>query len=183
MLSKALARVGPLELPDRSAVDFPLYLARAVVGQQLSVKAAASIWRRVEAVCDGLDRAESFHESRTDVLRGCGLSAAKVKTLTAIAQFEADNGLCTERLRQMSAQARAAHLTQIWGVGQWTADMANIFWFAERDIWPEGDVTARKTLERLTSKRRKTVRSAARFAPYRSYLTFSLWQIADAPPD
>jgi DNA-3-methyladenine glycosylase II len=61
--------------------------------------------------------------------------------------------------------------------------MVNLFYFGEEDIWPEGDVTARKTLISLTSKRRKTVRSAERFAPYRSYLALYMWRWVDARPD
>jgi DNA-3-methyladenine glycosylase II len=125
---------------------------------------------------------DAFCSSREEVLRGCGLSGAKVKTLNAIANAVEEDGLCGRNLRAMDPVARAEALTGIWGIGRWPADMANIFWFGESDIWPDGDVTARKTLERLTSKRRKTVRTAARFAPYRSYLTLAMWQIADAPP-
>ena len=154
-----------------------------MAGQQLSVKAAQSIWGRVEEANDGLTLADAFCASRHDVLRGCGLSGAKVKTLNAISTAMQEDRLCTETLRSLNADARAEQLTQIWGIGKWTADMANIFWFGETDIWPDGDVTARKTLERLTSKRHKTVRTAARFAPYRSYLTLAMWRVADAPPE
>ena len=57
-----------------------------------------------------------------------------------------------------------------------------MFWFGEEDIWPDGDVAARKTLEKLTSARRKTHRTALRFAPYRSYLALYMWQWVDAKP-
>ena len=92
-------------------------------------------------------------------------------------------GLDAEYLTTLSAQQRAAHLTSLWGIGQWTADMMNMFYFGEEDIWPDGDVAARKTLERLTSPRRKTVRTAARFAPYRSRLAIYMWRWLDAEPD
>lgn len=85
-------------------------------------------------------------------------------------------------LMPLHASQRSDRLTQLWGVGQWTANMMNIFYFGEPDIWPNGDVTARKTLEKLTSKRRKTINTAARFAPYRSYLAFHMWRYVDAGP-
>ncbi|MFW5661933.1 MAG: DNA-3-methyladenine glycosylase 2 family protein, partial [Oceanicaulis sp.] len=88
-----------------------------------------------------------------------------------------------DHLQSLDAEARAAELVTIWGVGRWTADMANMFWFAEPDVWPDGDVAARKTLEKLTSSRRSTVRTAARFAPHRSYLAYCMWRRADAKPD
>lgn len=181
-LSHAMDRAGPADLPRRDGTPFPEYLARAVAGQQLSVIAARSIWTRVEQAGEGAPLLSGFIERRAGVLRGCGLSNAKVKTLIAIAEAVNDGRLESHHLRSLDAEARSATLTTIWGVGRWTADMANMFWFGEPDIWPDGDVAARKTLERLTSARRKTVRTAARFAPYRSHLAYYMWRIVDAKP-
>ena len=183
-LHQSLQRQGPLASWSAPDTPFPVSLSRSVAGQQLSVKAAASIWARVAALSPSPESLlEVFCEDRLGDLRGCGLSGAKVKTLIAIAAANKDGLLETEVMRAQSAQDRADRLVQIWGVGQWTAGMANIFYFGEADIWPDGDVTARKTLEKLTSKRRKTVRTASRFAPYRSYLARYMWRHADAPPD
>ena len=86
-------------------------------------------------------------------------------------------------MRALSVADRNERLTALWGVGPWTADMMNMFYFGEADIWPDGDLAARKTLEGLTSKRRKTVRTAAHFKPYRSWLALYMWAHLDAPPD
>lgn len=183
-LHHSIARQGVLTPWTSSKVAFPLSLCRSVAGQQLSVKAAASIWARVEALGEAPEGLlDLFHEGQAERMRACGLSGAKVKTLIAIAETNRQGALEADVLREMTPQARSDRLVDIWGVGRWTADMANIFYFGEPDIWPDGDVTARKTLEKLTSKRRKTVRTAARFAPYRSYLARYMWRHADAPPD
>lgn len=182
-LANAIARLGPVHLPVRDETPFPEYLARAVAGQQLSVTAARTIWGRVQTACSGAPLLEAFHEGRAEVLRACGLSGAKVKTLMAIGEAARAGGLDEKTLRALPPDERAGQLTSLWGVGQWTADMANLFWFGEEDIWPEGDVTARKTLVRLTSPRRKTVRTAERFAPHRSYLALYMWRWVDARPD
>lgn len=183
-LHQAIEQQGAIEPWAPPQAPFPVSLCRSVAGQQLSVKAAASIWARVQRLSDHPEGLlDAFHPERREALRGCGLSGAKVKTLIAIADARREGWLDTEVLRALNAQARSDRLVQIWGVGRWTADMANIFYFGEPDIWPDGDVTARKTLEKLTSKRRKTVRTAARFAPYRSYLARYMWRHADAPPD
>ena len=181
-LADALAALGPAELPVRDDTPFPEYLARAVAGQQLSVKAARSIWGRVETACADAPLVEAFCARRGKDLRACGLSNAKVKTLLAIGEAARAGRLEGDALRALEPHQRAAELTALWGVGQWTADMANMFWFGEEDIWPDGDVAARKTLERLTSPRRKTVRTAQRFAPYRSYLALYMWRWVDARP-
>ncbi|MEQ8406196.1 MAG: DNA-3-methyladenine glycosylase 2 family protein [Oceanicaulis sp.] len=182
-LAEAMKRVGPAPLPRRDETPFPDYLARAVAGQQLSVIAARSIWTRVEAAAEGAPLLEGFQAGRAEALRACGLSNAKVKTLIAIADAVKDGRLDPDHLANMNAQDRANALSTIWGVGQWTADMANMFWFGEEDVWPDGDVAARKTLARLTSPRRKTVRTAARFAPHRSHLAYYMWRIVDAKPE
>jgi len=182
-LHRVLARLGPLEFPQRDGTPFPDYLCRAIAGQQISVKAARSIWARVEASAGEAPLLEHFVEANTETLRGCGLSGAKAKTIIAIADTHRTVGLDADELRALSVPERTARLTAMWGVGQWTADMMNMFYFGEPDIWPDGDVAARKTLERLTSKRRKTVRTAERFRPYRSWLALYMWAHVDAPPD
>lgn len=98
----------------------------------------------------------------------------------AIAAAFTQGQLDATALAQLSQTDRVKQLTKIWGIGQWTADMMGIFYFGDPDIWPDGDVTARKTLEKLTSKRRKTVRTAARFLPYRSYLALHMWKNVDS---
>jgi DNA-3-methyladenine glycosylase II len=182
-LHRVLARLGPLEFPRRDGVAFPEYLCRAIAGQQISVKAAQSIWARVEASAGDAPLLDHFVTADVETLRGCGLSGAKAKTIIAIADTHRTVGLDAEELRALSVAERTARLTAMWGVGQWTADMMNMFYFGEPDIWPDGDVAARKTLERLTSKRRKTVRTAERFRPYRSWLALYMWAHVDAPPD
>jgi DNA-3-methyladenine glycosylase II len=181
-LATAIARTGPVELIPRQDLPLPERLCRAVAGQQLSVKAAASIWNRVVASAEGKSLIDHFATVDPQVLRNCGLSGAKTKAMGAIAAAALAGDLEAERLKGMKTEERTQRLIQIWGVGQWTADMLNIFYFGDLDIWPEGDTTARKTLERLTSKRRKTMRTAARFAPYRSYLALYMWRQADAAP-
>ena len=180
-LADAIAHTKPLQLTPRKDSPFPERLCRAVAGQQLSVKAAASIWSRVVDSAADQPLIDYFATASPDTLRGCGLSAAKVKAMRAIALATLSNQLNEELLRELDHEERTQCLTEIWGVGQWTADMMGIFYFGDPDIWPDGDTTARKNLERLTSRRRKTVRTAARFAPYRSYLALYMWHQADTP--
>lgn len=161
---------------------FPVVLCRAVAGQQLSVRAAQTIWGRVLERVGEVDLVDYLGGRCTQQLRSCGLSGAKAKAMQAIAQAARGGELDAKELEKLPHEQRVHRLTEIWGVGQWTADMMGIFYFGDRDIWPDGDVTARKTLERLTSKRRKTLRTAERFAPYRSYLALHMWQHADATP-
>ena len=181
-LTQAIASTGPVHFaPDRSS-PFADRLCRAIAGQQLSIKAARSIWTRVRSGCNG-PLAEHLAEVDPQVLRACGLSAAKARSVRGVAQASIDGLLDADELSQLNPAARSKRLTALWGVGQWTADMMGIFYFGDPDIWPDGDVTARKTLARLTSPRRKTTRTASRFAPFRSHLALYMWRQADAAPE
>ncbi|MEO0458374.1 MAG: DNA-3-methyladenine glycosylase 2 family protein [Cyanobacteria bacterium P01_A01_bin.114] len=183
VLADAIANLGPLELTPHQDSPFPERLCRAIAGQQLSIKAAASIWGRVVDSVADRPMVEYFADADPAALRACGLSAAKAKALRAVAEAALAGQLDAEELGALAGCDRAKRLTAIWGVGQWTADMMSIFYFGDPDIWPDGDVTARKNLERLTSARRKTTRTAARFAPHRSYLALYMWRYSDAAPE
>ena len=182
-LEEAIARNGSLRLSRRwKSTPLVEVLCRVVAGQQLSVKAAQSIWGRVVIAAGDRTLSDHLLEAHPEGLRACGLSGAKTKTMRAIAEAAREGALEPGELASLDHLERSAHLKSIWGVGQWTADMISMFYFGDADVWPDGDVTARKTLARLTSRRRKTLRTAARFAPYRSYLALHMWQHASARP-
>ena len=181
-LTTALTQNGPIELNPERREPFAQHLCHAVTGQQLSVKAARSIWKRVVAGAEDTSLIDYFAAVDPQVLRDCGLSRAKVKTVGAIAQAAQSDQLNATELEQLSTAERTERLTAIWGIGQWTADMMSIFYFGDPDIWPDGDLAARKTLEQLTSARRKTTKTAAQFAPYRSILALHMWKHANTKP-
>ena len=182
-LADAITRIGPIRFARREQGDLGEVLCRGVAGQQLSVKAASTIWGRVAASRGDRALLEHLASVKPEVLRECGLSGSKAKAMRAIAETALAGGLDVDTLRRLEHPERADALTAIWGVGPWTADMISMFYFGDKDVWPDGDIAARKTLERLTSKRRKTVRTAERFAPYRSYLAMYMWRWADAKPE
>ncbi|MEO0768859.1 MAG: DNA-3-methyladenine glycosylase 2 family protein [Cyanobacteria bacterium J06649_4] len=180
VLTEAIEQNGPIQLAADQTEPFPDRLCKAVTGQQLSTYAAASIWERLVAQAN-VDNPNGtlidfFAAADTATLRGCGLSKAKIKTVGAIAQAAKTDQLNSQQLGPLTSPERTAILTKIWGIGQWTADMMNLFYFGDVDVWPEGDLAVRKTLTMLTSPRRKTIRTAERFAPYRSYLALHMWR-------
>lgn len=183
-LHDALAEVGPLPpLEPQREMVLADALCRSVAGQQLSVRAASTIWRRVLERAEGRPLQLFLKDVQPEVLRACGLSGAKSQSMRAIAEAHYAGQLDALELGAVDREERSRVLTSLRGVGPWTADMVSIFHFAEPDVWPDGDVTARKSLERLTSRRRKTTRTAARFAPDRSLLARYMWRHADASPD
>lgn len=180
-LRDAIARLGPIRIdpPVHASVADRLFVE--IVNQQLSTRAAAAIWARVEAAAIGvgLDPRGLFRAGDETVLRACGISGNKVRALQAVIAAEAA-GLLGSGLADLPQPARAAVLCGIRGVGPWTADMIGIFHYRDPDIWPAGDVAAVGCLRRLTG-REDTGPVAAGFAPYRSVLARYLWRIRDAP--
>ncbi|MBT9311423.1 DNA-3-methyladenine glycosylase family protein [Leptothoe kymatousa] len=179
-LARAIVAAGPLPLAPRQDVPFPVRLCRAVAGQQLSVKAAQSIWARVLAQAAGQPLMDYFTAASPETLRSCGLSKAKAKAMGEIALAHRTHQIDAATLGNLDHKQRTQQLTKIWGVGPWTADMVGIFYFGDPDIWPDGDATACKCLATLTNNQ-TTISTAAHFAPYRSYLALYMWHQADAP--
>jgi DNA-3-methyladenine glycosylase II len=182
-LAADLRTVGPVEYPERDGEALCLFLSRAIIGQQLSTKAARSIWNRMEAriAAEGSAVPDFFVPANAEALRACGSSNGKVKALIAIREAHAAGQLHDGTLAALPAPERTAQLLGIWGVGQWTCDMASIFHFRDPDIWPEGDVAVRKTFARYIG-RKKPTKAAARFAPQRSVLALYMWRILDRVP-
>jgi DNA-3-methyladenine glycosylase II len=180
-LQAALRASGPAWFPEREDKGVAAFLARAVVGQQLSTKAARAIWGRLETAAQqtGGELHAFFHADNERALRGCGLSRAKVKALQGIRIAHEAGALVPAQIRAMVHPERASHLTQIHGIGPWTCDMLAIFYCQDPDVWPDGDSAARQTLQRLIG-RRKPAKVAALFAPHRSILALYMWKIADA---
>lgn len=184
-LHAAIAQIGHIQMPDRRRLGLACFLARAVVGQQLSTTAARSIWARVEAAVRARESSmpEFFSQKNARLLRQCGLSNNKVRALLAIREAHEAGLLSMRRLRRMSHAQRSEQLVAIWGIGQWTADMASIFFFRDPDVWPQGDLAVQKTFQLLCGKRSKSkmIELANSFAPYRSYLALYMWRHLDAP--
>lgn len=186
-LSPALAdeirEIGPISFPDRKYGSLPRFLARVVVGQQLSFKAARTIWGRIEeARKESGNRIPNFFcEENSEAIRGCGLSRNKTKALIHIREAHEAGALSRAKVRAMDHDDRSSHLSAIWGVGQWSCDMASMFYFQDPDVWPDGDITVRNTFARYIG-RKKPEKAAARFAPYRSYLALYMWRIVDGMP-
>lgn len=182
-LERAIARVGRVALPPRNGRSLAWFLARVVTGQQLSTSAARSIWARVEARVRAADSSmpEFFCAKNARALRRCGLSRAKTRTLIAIRAAHVRGLLTVTRLRRMTHAERAQHLQQIWGIGQWTADMASIFYFGDPDVWPEGDAGVSRGLATIVGRRsKKTLRRIAdAFSPHRSFLALYMWRTLD----
>jgi DNA-3-methyladenine glycosylase II len=142
---------GPID-PDTdrrgSRPDAYQALARAIVGQQLSTKAAASIWRRVtELFGEHTPSPVQLLEVDGQELRDAGLSWSKVGFLKDLAERVEDGRLDLDRLGELSDDDVVAELTEIKGVGRWTAEMFLIFHLGRPDVVSMGDLGIRRAVQ------------------------------------
>jgi DNA-3-methyladenine glycosylase II len=177
----ALAALVHASRPPRIAPRQPstfATLAEAIAYQQLSGKAAATIWGRVCALFEsGVPEAPGLLKKRVPTLRACGLSAAKVAAIRDLAQHVVRGDVVPATLRHASDDEVIARLTRVRGIGPWSAQMHLIFSLHRMDVWPTGDlgvqkgVAAWKGLARLP-----TPKELDRLGePYRPYRTLAAW--------
>jgi DNA-3-methyladenine glycosylase II len=161
-------------------------LARAIVGQQISVKAAQSVWNRVLEVAPGMTPAEVLAVKRPR-LRACGLSDRKTEYIADLALHFAAGAVHPHRWPEMEDEAVIAELVAVRGIGRWTAEMFLMFNLLRPDVYPLGDLGLLKAV-RLTYFRGRDVPLARirklgeQWAPWRSVATWYLWRSLDPLP-
>ena len=161
-------------------------LARAIVGQQISVKAAQSVWHRVLQVAPGMTPAEVLSLQRPR-LRACGLSDRKTEYIADLAQHFADGSLHVQRWPEMDDEAVIAELVAVRGIGRWTAEMFLMFNLLRPDVLPLGDLGLLKAVRLAYFKGRKVPLTRIRklglaWQPWRSVATWYLWRSLDPVP-
>jgi DNA-3-methyladenine glycosylase II len=163
-------------------------LLRAIVGQQLSTKAAETIYGRVLELSGGhAPTPKQLLKADPERMRAAGLSRAKVAYLRDLAQHVEDGTLELERLPELSDEEVAAQLTAIKGLGQWTADMFLIFHLGRPDVLPVGDQGIRRAIQveyglRKLPDAKRMQKIAAPWRPYRSLASLYLWSALENTP-
>jgi DNA-3-methyladenine glycosylase II len=163
-----------------------LTLARAIVGQQISVKAAQSVWERVVA-CVGEVTPEKILAKERPVLRACGLSDRKTEYIADLAQHFANGSIHVHRWGAMSDEEIITELAQVRGIGRWTAEMFLIFNLLRPDVFPLDDLGLQKGIRVSYFAGRKVAlstmrRLGERWRPWRSVATWYLWRSLDPLP-
>ena len=181
----AIMRSRPKVFLARRGEPF-LTLARAIVGQQISVKAAQSVWDRVVA-CVGEVTPEKLLIKKRPELRACGLSDRKVEYIADLAQHFADGTIHVHRWPEMDDEAIIAELEQVRGIGRWTAEMFLIFNLLRPDVFPLDDLGLQKGIRLSYYKGRKiSLRTMTQLGetwrPWRSVATWYLWRSLDPLP-
>jgi DNA-3-methyladenine glycosylase II len=182
---KRIGAIGP-DPRWRKSFDPVDALARAILYQQLSGKAAATIVGRVEAAI-GSDRFHCDTLARCDdaTIRACGVSGNKLLALRDLALRESRDEIPDlRRMSTMDNDAIVAALVPVRGIGRWTVEMMLMFRLGRPDVLPVDDLGIRKgaqAVDRLDAMPppKSLAERGERWGPYRSYASFYLWRIAD----
>jgi len=185
VLRGVIDRVGPIQ--RQGDPDLWRSLVGSIISQQLSVKAAATIEGRVAALAEagGFPGPEQILALPDEHLRACGLSQAKTRYVRDLAGRWIGGTLPHEALPSMSDEEVVATLTEIKGIGRWTAEMVLIFTFARPDVLPVDDLGFRNAVQRAYGLPERPTPAALHplaepWRPFRSAATLYLWRSLSA---
>ncbi len=179
---EVVTKFGPAPIGARpSKISNFQALAESILGQQLSVKAAATITERVIQAAGGRMDPAGIAKLTPSRLRSAGCSAAKARAISELAQVVADGDLPIRSLNKKSDEAIMELLLPLYGVGRWTVEMFLIFQLGRSDVWPTGDLGVRRGWEKLYKMKREVEideleKLGAKFAPHRSHLAWYCWR-------
>jgi len=159
-------------------------LVESVVSQQLSVKAADTIYGRLAALCSNAVSPEALAALSDEAMRGAGLSGAKSKTIRGLAEASMSGLIDFEGLQLIEDDALiSTQLNSLWGIGPWTVDMFMMHQLHRLDVWPTGDLGVRRGWQNMFGLDRKVEAAelgplGEGFRPYRSIVAWYCWRAA-----
>ncbi|MBM2851523.1 MAG: DNA-3-methyladenine glycosylase 2 family protein [Candidatus Nitrosotenuis sp.] len=178
-LAKIIHQVGKYEIslvknPYRSLID-------AIITQQLSGAAAASISKKFQKLYQRYPRPIDVITTSDSKLRSAGLSKMKVAYIKDLSEKIQSKKLRINSLKDRSDEEIITHLTQVKGIGRWTAEMFLIFSLGRLDVLPVGDLGLKKGIQRLYSmldlpEKEEIEEIAEKWRPYRTVATWYIWK-------
>jgi DNA-3-methyladenine glycosylase II len=176
------------EIPLRKKKNIPLRLCASIMSQQLSVKVAEVIYRRfLELYGKKEPTPQQIADTPHEVLRGIGLSNAKVNYVKNVAVFAIENDMSEKKLSKMTDEEVIQYLIPIKGVGRWTVEMLLIFTLGREDVFAPDDFGIQTFMInnfKLDSSNKKQFREdmlriSKRWSPYRSFACLHMWNWKD----
>jgi DNA-3-methyladenine glycosylase II len=188
VMKKLIPQFGEARLESRG--DAFTTLARSIVGQQISVKAAQSVWERFAAAVGGLSTRllpAAVLALEVETLRAAGLSARKTDYLADLARHFESGAVHVREWQQMDDEAIIEELVAIRGIGRWTAEMFLIFHLMRPNVLPVDDLGLIKGISVNYFSGEPVSRAEARelgeaWAPFRSVATWYIWRSLDPLP-
>jgi DNA-3-methyladenine glycosylase II len=182
VLAPIIKKYGACGIKTGRENDIFCGLVEAIVSQQLSTRAAATIYKRVRALLpdDGTPTPEGLLPLSDEALRGAGLSRQKLAYMRDLSRKMLDGTIKSAELQDLSDDEIIAELTKIKGIGRWTVEMLLIFRLTRPDVFPAGDLGIVKAVQkayrlRKTPDAKRLYAIAERWRPYRSVAAWYLW--------
>jgi DNA-3-methyladenine glycosylase II len=190
VLAPIIKKYGTCGIRTGRESDIFCGLVEAIVSQQLSTRAAATIYGRLRALLPngGTPTPEALLPLSDEALRGIGLSRQKLAYMRDLSRKMLDGSINTAGLQDMTDEEIVAELTKIKGIGRWTVEMLLIFRLTRPDVFPAGDLGIVKAVQRAYNLRKtpdvKRLHAIAeRWRPYRSVASWYLWASLDNKPN
>jgi len=177
-----IKKYGSCEIKKQIKSKYFEQLVREIAGQQLSGKAASTIFGRVKDKLGGKVTSERILKLRKTQLRACGLSNAKASYIKDLARHVKKGELEIDRLDDLTDEKVTEELVAVKGIGPWTADMFLMFTLARPDIFPTGDLGIQKGMKKLLKRsisNEKIAKFASRWKPHRTVASWYIWKALD----
>ena len=191
VMESLVRRIGPLGIEERRRgrpADAYGALVRTIVGQQISTKAARSIYDRLAAMFgDRPPNPQELLSAEDEALRACGLSRPKIRYLRDLAQRVMSGELDLDALQELPDEEVTGRIVAVKGLGKWSADMFLVFHLGRPDVLPVGDIGIRRAAERAYELPDLPAPDALRllaepWRPHRTLASLYLWQSLDSMP-
>ncbi len=168
---------GLIENNSKPESELFLFLAKTVVGQQLSTLAAKSIWKKVEDLtlhrnCEIINLFASIDDVE---IKGCGISKNKIRAIVELSNLIKTKELAAKTLLSSNHEEVIQIITSLWGFGNWSADMCAIFYCGLPDIYPTKDAAIIQSINKLCGTNEDPQHLFQTYSPYRSYLSRHLY--------
>jgi len=159
-------------------------LINSIISQQLAIKAADTIIKRVQVLAGGAITPENIVNLTATELRSAGVSGAKARAIAELTDATISGMLDFKKFPKMKNEEISELLTSIWGIGRWTVEMFLIFHLGRLDIWPVGDLAVRRGWEKLHNlpeqiSQKELDLLGANFSGYQSVVAWYCWRATD----
>tara|TARA_B110001452_G_scaffold7750_1_gene6881 strand:- start:1092 stop:1727 length:636 start_codon:yes stop_codon:yes gene_type:complete len=178
---------SPSEIILTSRKDIFFSLCKSIIGQQISVAAANSVFLKFQKKCKNKINAKTISKLSSTQLKGCGLSRQKVKGIKSLAKQTLDKSFNPRLIPKMSDEEAIIYLSKLKQIGRWSAEMILLFTYNRSNIWPVQDIGLLRGISKNYKKKYQPQESYVsllqkRFSPYCSVATWYLWRSIDPEP-
>jgi DNA-3-methyladenine glycosylase II len=178
---------SPSETVLTSRKDVFYSLCKSIIGQQISVAAANSVFLKFKKICKNKINAKTISNLSNIQLKNCGLSRQKVRGIKSLAKQMLDKSFNPRLISKMPDEEAIIYLSQLRQIGRWSAEMILLFTYNRSNIWPIQDIGLLRAISKNYKKKYLPSESYVnllqkRFSPYCSVATWYLWRSIDPEP-